>query len=322
MGTKRSLQEMDPQGDPSGAAWAQMQPAKRTKKFDAKAKHNAKEGTSEYTKKRARNIQRLLKRQQDLPADVRNEMERELAALKTDMVDRLCHKKRSAMISRYHMVRFFERKKASRLVKQLRHQLEANTDPDDVPRLKQELHVAEVDEAYSRYHPHLEPYISMYGNVKTDQDVVGKVSVAKIALVKAEKPPLWKAVEEAMEQGMQALIRLRERRPDVNEGDFQKAKRGLTKPVARLRSPGQQMQAQTRQGPQQAKQDKIAQVQPRERQSKQESGQAGQKQHGKQGKTDNSQPQLNRRERRKQMREAKALEQDEDDDGGGFFEEI
>ncbi|PHH61818.1 hypothetical protein CDD81_7921 [Ophiocordyceps australis] len=317
MGTKRSLQDMDPQDDPSGGASAQTQPAKR-KKFDGKAKHNAKEGTSEYAKKRARNIQRLLMRQQDLPADVCNEMERELAALKTDIVQRLQHKKRSAMISRYHMVRFFERKKASRLVKQLRHQLETNTDPDDVPRLKQELHVAEVDEAYTRYHPHLEPYVSMYGNVKTDQHV-GKVSVAKIALMRAEKPPLWKAVEEAMEQGLQALTRLRERRPDVDASHFQKPKRPLTKPVARLGSTGQQMQAQTR-APQPS-QPKGAQQQTRETASKQGPAQAAQKQHGKQSKTGNNQPQLNRRERRKQMHETKALEQD-DGGGGGFFEEI
>ena len=61
----------------------------------------------EYSRKRARNIERLLKRKQDLPADVQNDLQRELAALKSTVSDKAFQKKRSAMISKYHMVRFF-----------------------------------------------------------------------------------------------------------------------------------------------------------------------------------------------------------------------
>ena len=72
-----------------------------------KGKGKAKEGSSEYAKKRARAIERLLKRNQEVPADVRNDLERELAAHKSTVAERTFQKRRSAMISKYHMVRFF-----------------------------------------------------------------------------------------------------------------------------------------------------------------------------------------------------------------------
>ena len=106
-----------------------------------------------------------------------------------------------------------ERKKASRLVKQLRRQIESDPNSDDVASLKQQLHVAEVDEAYTQYHPHVEPYISLYGNAKPSDgdESADKTPVAKLAL-KAERPPMWAEVETTMEEGLEALKRLRERR--------------------------------------------------------------------------------------------------------------
>lgn len=80
---------------------------KSNEKPSGKSKHRPNEGSSEWSKKRARTIDRLLKRNQDLPANVRNDLERELAALKTTVSDKAHQKKRSAMISKYHMVRFF-----------------------------------------------------------------------------------------------------------------------------------------------------------------------------------------------------------------------
>lgn len=101
MGTKRPFAATDPPvpGEASDSS-------KRRKKL-GQARHKAREGSSSYSKKRARNIERLLQRNQELPANVRNELERELAARKSDINDRLFRKKRSAMIAKYHMVRFF-----------------------------------------------------------------------------------------------------------------------------------------------------------------------------------------------------------------------
>ncbi len=109
MASKRSHEDFsgdDHDSAPRGGTRDRSGPSTKRRKFYGK-KHKAKEGTAEYAKKRARNIQRLFQKNQDLPADVRNNMERELAARKAESADKAFHKKRAAMISKYHMVRFF-----------------------------------------------------------------------------------------------------------------------------------------------------------------------------------------------------------------------
>jgi hypothetical protein len=163
------------------------------------------------------------------------------------------------------------------------------------------LHVAEVDEAYTLYHPHAEPYISLYGNAsKSDEDDgeddADKTAKAKAALA-SQRPEMWTVVEKTMYQGTEALQRLRERRSPSKDGPDSDRK-------ARTRQP--QRERAARPTPQQ-KQQEISNSRTV----------AGKTQNG-------AQPQLNRRERRKRMREAVAESgQDEEDagDGGGFFEE-
>jgi hypothetical protein len=59
-------------------------------------------------KKRARAIERLLARDTlKLPANKKNDLERELAAHKQRIEDTRAKKDRSSMIGKYHMVRFF-----------------------------------------------------------------------------------------------------------------------------------------------------------------------------------------------------------------------
>lgn len=58
-------------------------------------------------KRRARNIERRFAKGDDLPADVQQKLERELAQCKAQIEDILHKKKRSDMISKYHKVRFF-----------------------------------------------------------------------------------------------------------------------------------------------------------------------------------------------------------------------
>lgn len=302
MGTKRPFADVDP--PPGADQAADRQPsanAKRRKQF-GKGRHKAKEGTSEFAKKRVRNIERLLQRNQDLPADVRNELGRELAAHKADIADKAFQKRRMAMISKYHMVRFFERKKASRLVKQLKRQVEENPDSEDVDRLKRDLHVAEVDEAYTLYHPHIEPYISLYGSARPAEADEGaiKTPAAKIALKKAERPPMWSVVEMTMEEGPAALKRLREQRP-VDEPAGHKPQRRPQKASANTSSVDRKQQQQ------------------HPSKGRQQQGGKANSTKGKGG----AQPQLNRRERRRLMHQATAAADDSDGDGdGGFFEEL
>lgn len=110
MGAKRSHEEFDGDGVSQGRSLIHDSDdnglsSKKLKQMGKK--HKAKEGSIEYAKKRARTIERLFKRDNDLPMDVRENLERELVSHRATVAEKSFQKKRSAMISKYHMVRFF-----------------------------------------------------------------------------------------------------------------------------------------------------------------------------------------------------------------------
>jgi hypothetical protein len=305
----------------------------------SKNKHKANEGTSEYSKKRARTIERLLARSQEMPANVRNDLERELDGLKTTIADKSFQRLRSAMISKYHMVRFFgksllawpllqlltwpcsERRKAMRRIKTLRRKIQESTDPAETKALEAELHVAHVDETYTQYYPHAEAYVSLYENSKAGS-AAGKEADDEgdnaAASTKA-KPPMWSVIEKTMEEGPTALRNLRERRPaDKPEGHASGAATSTSsasKPNKKKQNSGQ---------------DKIHDQKLTDQRPVAAKSEAPQKAptHGRPAATpaatqkDGKQP-LNRRERRKLMHEALAAKKEEEEDqadGGGFFD--
>lgn len=100
MGTKRQIDEVDSQTANGGHAAS----GKRHKSY-AGRKRPAQEDSG--AKKRIRAIERSLRRNQDMPANVRIELERELASQKQILEEKQYRRKRSAMISKYHHVRFF-----------------------------------------------------------------------------------------------------------------------------------------------------------------------------------------------------------------------
>ncbi|KAF4454590.1 hypothetical protein F53441_2933 [Fusarium austroafricanum] len=296
MGQKRDYSEVDsPEPSFNGAK----------KRKQSKSKHRPNEGTSTWAKKRTRTIERLLNRNQELPANVRNDLERELGALKTTVSDKSFQKLRSAMISKYHMVRFFERKKASRLAKQLRKKIEQtqSTETDEIEALQRDLHVAEVDEAYTQHFPHAETYISLYTGTKLekeeedkDDDKLDYAPLKHRGLLHTERPPIWLEVEQAIKDGPHALRNLRERRPVEHTQEGQSERRqNKPKPTST---------------------DKAPKAQPKQQHTKDKpapytKGKAG------------AAPK-NRRERRLQERQAAqpVIKSDDDDsDEGGFFEE-
>ncbi|KXJ94438.1 hypothetical protein Micbo1qcDRAFT_193609 [Microdochium bolleyi] len=177
--------------------------------------HKAKPDNMPWVKKRARTIERLLRTSQDLPANVQNDLERELEAHRSRIAKSAEDKQRKDMISKYHMVRFFERKKADRLAKRLRTQLESAEDEAEKKKIAADLRVAEMDGVYARFFPHRERYISLYpvagsGEADETDDKAGSASKAVQAL-NAERPPIWYDIERAERKGMSALVAIRER---------------------------------------------------------------------------------------------------------------
>ncbi|KAJ4858908.1 rRNA-processing protein efg1 domain-containing protein [Trichoderma breve] len=298
MGTKRQHDEVESHGAAS---------EKRHKSYIGR-KRQAQEDSG--AKKRIRAIERSLRRNQDMPANVRIDLERELASQKQIMEDKAYKKKRSTMISKYHMVRFFERKKASRLVKQLKRQLEQESDADKAEKIRHDLHIAEVDEAYTLYFPHLETYVGLYSSTakKTsdeEETEESKLAAAKAAL-EAERPPMWAVIEKALAEGPPALEQLRDRRSPDDTGKIDD-----TQPPIRPRPTAPSSAPERRHNG--ASQHTRGQQQQRPGKGPDTSSKHDNK--------DISQA-LNRRERRRLMREAQEATNDEDDENGdgGFFE--
>lgn len=189
-----------------------------------------------------------------------------------------------------------ERKKAMRLAKQLRRKLENTGDADndtELEQLKQDLHIAEVDEVYTQYFPHAEPYISLYGSKsdtagQNDEEEGDKDRTAKV-LLKAERPPMWSVLEKAMEEGPEALRSLRERRSPDN--------------------------AQDKRRPERRPQQKAPKTAPTAKEIRQKDEQK------QQAAVDKKDQPLNRRERRRLMRQVATPVVEDDSDEGGFFEE-
>ncbi|KEY74171.1 hypothetical protein S7711_00331 [Stachybotrys chartarum IBT 7711] len=290
MATKRTITEVDAESAPSPSqADGKPGPAFKKRKPLGKGKHKANQGTSEHSKKRARAIERLISKNSDLPANVRNDLERELAAHRATIADKAFQKLRSSMITKYHKARFLERKKAMRRIKTLRRKVEENSDPNQTETLEQELHVAEVDEAYTLNFPHAEPYVSLYEYVMPTNAAEGEASTPKAEL-KAEKPPLWSTIEKALQDGPHALRNIRERRPADLAGTAPPKARPAKEPSAPRAAPKKQPDQHPR-----------------------TQGAADAQRNGKQP--------LNRRERRRLLHQAGATAGESDDDEGGFFEE-
>ncbi|KAI0603035.1 hypothetical protein F4775DRAFT_531891 [Biscogniauxia sp. FL1348] len=219
MSSKRKFADFNADAKPQEArhrAPAHRLPKKNRK--NSEKDHKTRPDNLNWLKKRVRDIERRFQAGKNLPANVQNELERELAHHQQKIVEITDDKKRKLMITKYHMVRFHERKKADRLAKQIRTQLEAATDEEEIKKLKADLHIAKVDGLYARYFPHRERYVSMYPVSSRDPSSNGgekseNASSAALALHR-ERPALWALIEKASEKGEAALTEIRERKSD------------------------------------------------------------------------------------------------------------
>ncbi|KAI1464971.1 uncharacterized protein F4812DRAFT_441177 [Daldinia caldariorum] len=209
MSSKRKFSEFTADSSEQDGSNERVPGTHAPNKFNNKKpkKNKAKPDNISWLKKRARTIERRLKMGKSMPANVEIELERELAHHQQKIAETVDEKKRKTMIKKYHMVRFFERKKADRLAKQIKSQLNTAEDPEEIEKLKADLHKAEIDGIYARYFPYRERYISLYpvGEKAEDGSTAAKA-------LRAERPPLWKVIEEASEKGTSALVAIRERK--------------------------------------------------------------------------------------------------------------
>ena len=164
-------------------------------------------------KSKIRDLERLLARSEHLPAGIKIEKERALAAYKQDLEQAIHGKQRQHMISKYHKVRFFERQKATRALRKLQKQL-----PPDLEQKMEDqarnasVHAAQVDVNYTIYYPLTEKYVSLFPLEKRASDQNGSQSPETGNDISIEgnrmRPPMWAVIERCMEEG--TLDQLRE----------------------------------------------------------------------------------------------------------------
>lgn len=165
-----------------------------------------------YLKGRIRDVTRTLERSKNLPENVRIEKERALASYKVDLEEAENEKRKKHMIKKYHMVRFFERQKATRKLKRLKN-LASKTEPQNTELLdlREKIHRAQVDLNYTLYCPLNEKYTSLYK--RTDHTGSADITMSDATPSTCEstaetlKPPMWSAVENCMEDGTLEALR-------------------------------------------------------------------------------------------------------------------
>lgn len=162
-------------------------------------------GGAAKLKKKIRDIQRLLKKD-NLAADVRLENERALKGLNVELQNTQLNLRAKDISKKYHMVRFFEKKKAIRKLKQSRKQLEevAKTEvKKDIKKARRLVKHGEIDLAYVVMFPKTEKYISLYPNPKENDEVDMSNPKAKkgTQLTEQRKREFRKEVEGLLDAG-------------------------------------------------------------------------------------------------------------------------
>lgn len=123
-------------------------------------------------KRKIRDIERLLNKKRDaLPDTVILEKERTLEALKFELKTSELKQKAKKNARKYHMVRFFERKKALRRYKQALKQSKLASDDEKV---QESLLQRKIDLCYVVNFPKTEKYIALYPS--TTQDGVSQTA--------------------------------------------------------------------------------------------------------------------------------------------------
>ncbi|KAF2114468.1 hypothetical protein BDV96DRAFT_494582 [Lophiotrema nucula] len=175
-------------------------------------------------KSRIRDLRRLLEHvdnepKHKMPANVRIERERELEACEHELAEKTAvtreAEQRKKLISKYHQVRFFDRQKATRILKKLKKELSTTSDASRKKILQRRIHNAEVDINYAIYYPLMKPYSSLYPKAKREESKSEEVQGEEASNLKnmgQDTGPkgdqaMWRTVEQAMKEGTLDALR-------------------------------------------------------------------------------------------------------------------
>ncbi|QFZ26693.1 putative rRNA-processing protein [Clavispora lusitaniae] len=158
-------------------------------------------GSTVKVKKKIKSIRNYL-RKDTLPADVRIEKERALKALLVDLKNSQFNLKTKERAKKYHMVRFFERKKAVRKLKQATKALDEATKEGvkkDIKKARKVLKHAQIDVAYVYLFPKSEKYISLYPIPPSEEDLADENIRKGLHKTDEKRQSFKKKVEEIID---------------------------------------------------------------------------------------------------------------------------
>lgn len=214
MGKKRAWESEDtPTAQKSSPFARSSRPVERSRHNLSNSEMQASDSASRLSinrlKKKIRDTTRVLDHSDKLPAGVRIEKERALVGYQHDLEQAALKKRKQHMIKKYHMVRFFERKKATRILKRLQKRLSSTVvGTDEYGNLQSDIHSAEVDLNYALYHPLDEKYHSLYPPEKRRPNKEEEeVDHKKPQEERASRPTIWNVVEKCMEEGTLMALR-------------------------------------------------------------------------------------------------------------------
>lgn len=152
----------------------QQQPRKR--RHGPREIEGAKGGDgSAKLKRKVRDLERLLRRPKPLDEAKKIEIERALTAYKSELDDLMNGRKEQEIAKKYHMIRFFERQKASRKVKQARKLVEMADSRSKRKDAEQLVKQYTVDLAYTIHFPQGQKYVSLYPKENIEEETSSKI---------------------------------------------------------------------------------------------------------------------------------------------------
>jgi len=179
---------------------AEASSSKQKRQYQRK-KHQEEESSTipgvQKVKAALRQTRRLLAKD-TLAADVRVETERRLKALEAELQQAELARKERAFALRYHKIKFFERQKVTRKLKQVKNGLETASSATSTKKLSSELDNLRVDLNYILHYPKTKKYISLFPPEVKEPSVA---SLAETKKTNAERQEVQMWIREQMNQG-------------------------------------------------------------------------------------------------------------------------
>jgi len=175
----------------------------KTAKVKSKSKSKPKDVSSasslpgvQKIKSSLRQTRRLLARD-NLAADVRVETERRLKSLESDLAKAEQSRKERTNAAKYHKIKFFERQKICRKIKQITATInDPKTPARDIPALQETLKLRRIELNYIIHYPKSKKYISLFPTQSTN---VTKDNATDDT--NRQREELKQAIKIAMEKG-------------------------------------------------------------------------------------------------------------------------